>query len=92
MSLPFLVCFAWYIGPKSSDELADFCRLVALTLHGVSLFDVACSEIENPFGHDFNDLPIDSICQTIEGNLFELLQVRTIHCVGTVPVLSPGIV
>ena len=33
-------------------------------------------EIENPFGHDFNDLPLDTICQTIETNLFELLARR----------------
>jgi len=47
--------------------------IVAYALLGIETIAV---EIENPFGHDFNDLPIDSICQTIEGNLFELLQRR----------------
>ena len=32
-------------------------------------------EIENPFGHDYNDLPLDSITDdTIAGNLMELLE------------------
>jgi putative membrane protein len=27
------------------------------------------NEIENPFGHDFNDLPIDAICEGIAANV-----------------------
>ena len=30
-------------------------------------------QIEDPFGHDLNDLPIDEICETIQANLMELL-------------------
>ena len=47
--------------------------LVAYALLGIETIGV---EIENPFGHDFNDLPLDTICQTIETNLFELLARR----------------
>jgi putative membrane protein len=27
------------------------------------------NEIENPFGHDFNDLPIDEICTSVSANV-----------------------
>ena len=47
--------------------------LVAYALLGIETIGV---EIENPSGHDFNDLPLDTICQTIETNLFELLARR----------------
>ena len=30
-------------------------------------------EIENPFGHDFNDLPLGMICETIAKNVREIL-------------------
>jgi hypothetical protein len=49
--------------------------VVGYALLGIETIAV---EIENPFGHDFNDLPIDTICQTIEANLFELLERRVI--------------
>lgn len=32
------------------------------------------SEIEEPFGHEPNDLPLDAICNTIEGNIEELIK------------------
>lgn len=44
--------------------------VVAYALLGIESIGV---EIENPFGHDFNDLPLDTICDTITTNLFELL-------------------
>ena len=30
-------------------------------------------EIENPFGHDYNDLPRGAICETIDQNVPEIL-------------------
>jgi ion channel-forming bestrophin family protein len=30
-------------------------------------------EIENPFGTDPNDLPLDTICQTIQRNINDLI-------------------
>jgi putative membrane protein len=44
--------------------------IVAYALMGIETIGV---EIENPFGHDFNDLPLDAICKTIETNLLEIL-------------------
>lgn len=32
------------------------------------------AEIEEPFGHDPNDLPLDFICDTIKGNVEDLIQ------------------
>ena len=31
-------------------------------------------EIEDPFGNDDNDLPLEAICQTITSNLNDLLE------------------
>jgi ion channel-forming bestrophin family protein len=32
------------------------------------------SELENPFGRDPNDLPLDLICNTISGNIEEIIK------------------
>lgn len=44
--------------------------LLAYALFGIEETGV---EIENPFGIDANDLPLERICETIEGNLREFL-------------------
>lgn len=44
------------------------CCVAAYSLMG---FEDIGVEIENPFGHDFNDLPLDSITTTITTNLQE---------------------
>jgi ion channel-forming bestrophin family protein len=36
-------------------------------------------EIENPFGRDPNDLPLDTICQTIRSNVEDLIQLKPHH-------------
>ncbi|MBK1688775.1 bestrophin family protein [Rubrivivax gelatinosus] len=43
---------------------------VAYTFFGL---DAVGDEIENPFGHGYNDLPLDAICRTIEIGLRESL-------------------
>lgn len=40
--------------------------LVSFILLGVEQIG---NEIENPFGHDFNDLPIDEICEGVKANV-----------------------
>ena len=48
---------------------------ILYALAGLEMIGV---EIENPFGHDYNDLPLDSITDdTIGANLLELLQRHT---------------
>lgn len=44
--------------------------LISFTLFGIEEIGV---EIENPFGYDFNDLPLDSICNTMLRNIKDLI-------------------
>lgn len=44
--------------------------LVSFTLLGIEAIGL---EIENPFGYDANDLPLDTICNTIERNINDLM-------------------
>jgi len=44
--------------------------LVSFTLFGIEAIGI---EIENPFGHDENDLQLDSICQTMKRNIDDLI-------------------
>lgn len=64
-TLPFALVepFHWLTVP------ATF--LMAYTIYGVEEIGI---EIEDPFGEDDNDLPLEAICQRIEGNLKGLLQ------------------
>jgi ion channel-forming bestrophin family protein len=56
------------------DELrwctAPAIALVSFTLFGIEAIGV---EIENPFGTDPNDLPLDKICDTVECNIDDLI-------------------
>ncbi|MEA5619790.1 bestrophin family ion channel [Cronbergia sp. UHCC 0137] len=47
-----------------------FSALVSFTLLGIEAIG---SEIENPFGYDVNDLPIDAICDTMKRNIDDLI-------------------
>ncbi|MFN5888524.1 MAG: bestrophin family ion channel [Flavobacteriales bacterium] len=38
--------------------------------------EILAEEIEDPFGLDTNDLPLDSICETIDSNLKEVFTPR----------------
>jgi len=44
--------------------------LVSFTLLGIEAIGL---EIENPFGYDANDLPLDTICNTIKSNINDLI-------------------
>jgi ion channel-forming bestrophin family protein len=44
--------------------------LVSFTLFGIEAIGL---EIENPFGYDANDLPLDTICQTMKLNIDDLI-------------------
>lgn len=43
--------------------------LVSFTLFGIEAIGL---EIENPFGYDPNDLPLDAICNTMKRNIDDL--------------------
>lgn len=63
LSLPFqfVASLNWFTGL--------FVALITFTVFGIEAIGI---EIENPFGSDPNDLPLDSICQTIQRNLEDL--------------------
>src|SRR4028119_822207 len=68
--LPFQMVaqLGWWTGPLVS--------LVSFTLFGIEEIGI---EIENPFGYDANDLPLDAICATMKRNIEDLIT------------LSPGV-
>jgi len=49
--------------------------LVSFTLFGIEAIGM---EIENPFGRDYNDLPLDTICETMKRNIDDLTKVEPI--------------
>jgi ion channel-forming bestrophin family protein len=65
--LPFQIVeeLRWWTAPAIA--------LVSFTLFGIEAIGV---EIENPFGTDPNDLPLDTICTTIERNIEELISIE----------------
>jgi putative membrane protein len=60
LSLPFQLVtdLHWWTGPTVA--------LISFTLLGIEAIGI---EIENPFGEDDNDLPLDEICQKIIDNI-----------------------
>jgi putative membrane protein len=64
LTLPFQLVaeVQWWTGP--------IVVLISFTLFGIEAIGI---EIENPFGHDANDLPLDAICQTMGLNLEDLM-------------------
>lgn len=48
--------------------------VVSFTLFGVEAIGL---EIENPFGYDDNDLPLDAICKTIKNNIEDLITIQS---------------
>ena len=67
LSLPFQMVndFLWFTGP--------IVALISFTLFGIEEIG---SEIENPFGYDANDLPLDSICATMLRNIEDLISLE----------------
>lgn len=47
--------------------------VVVLILYALASLELIAEEIENPFGKDVNDLPIDQICHNIRKHVGELL-------------------
>jgi len=69
--LPFQIVQSldWWTGLISA--------LVSFTLLGIEAIGL---EIENPFGYDENDLPLDAICTTMKRNIDDLITLTpTVH-------------
>jgi ion channel-forming bestrophin family protein len=64
LSLPFQMVrdLGWWTSPVVV--------LISFTLFGIEEIGI---EIENPFGRDENDLPLDAICQTMLRNIEDLI-------------------
>jgi ion channel-forming bestrophin family protein len=64
LALPFQMVkeLTWGTGPVVA--------LVSFALFGIEEIGI---EIENPFGHDANDLPLDNICATMQRNIEDLI-------------------
>jgi ion channel-forming bestrophin family protein len=64
LSLPFQTVgqLGWWTGVVVA--------LISFTLFGIEEIGI---EIENPFGHDANDLPLDTICATMLRNIEDLM-------------------
>ncbi len=71
LSLPFQMVgqLGWWTAPVVV--------LISFTLFGIEEIGI---EIENPFGHDPNDLPLDAICLTMRRNIDDLISLKpTVH-------------
>jgi ion channel-forming bestrophin family protein len=49
--------------------------LISFTLFGIEEIGL---EIENPFGHDANDLPLDSFCETMQRNINDIMTLEPV--------------
>ncbi len=47
--------------------------ITMIVLYVFASIELIAEEIEDPFGDDYNDLPLDDICQRIKNNLTEIL-------------------
>lgn len=83
LALPFQMVkdLTWLTGP--------FVALVSFTLFGIEAIGL---EIENPFGYDRNDLPLDSMCDSIKRNIEDLMSlppsVRAVSNEGMTPIME----
>jgi len=64
LTLPFQLVteLTWWTAP--------IVGVISFTVFGIEQIGI---EIENPFGFDDNDLPLETICQTIKINIEELI-------------------
>lgn len=67
LSLPFQMVgnLVWWTAPVVI--------LISFTLFGIEAIGI---EIENPFGRDPNDLPLDAICETMLKNVQDLIELK----------------
>lgn len=59
--------FVWMFGYWTTP-------LVMLTFYFLMSIEFISEEIEDPFGHDKNDLPLNTICMNIKKNISEIMQ------------------
>lgn len=64
LTLPFQLVseLSWWTAP--------IVAIISFTVFGIEAIGI---EIENPFGYDLNDLPLDNICRTMQINIEDLI-------------------
>ena len=79
LTLPFILIpvFGWY-------------SIGVITLVGMALLGIeeAGVEIEDPFGHDYNDLPLNGICDVIHRDIRALLCIYDADEMDQIPLLE----
>jgi putative membrane protein len=48
--------------------------ITVIVLYVFASIELIAEEIEDPFGEDDNDLPLDNICGIIKANLHEIMK------------------
>ncbi len=73
-----LLIYCFFLPFQTVKDLGWFSvpvvMIVSFTLLGIEEIGV---EIENPFGSDSNDLPLDGICETVRSNLEDLMRLES---------------
>ncbi|WP_348242040.1 bestrophin family ion channel [Leptolyngbya sp. DQ-M1] len=79
LSLPFQMVesLGWWTPPVVV--------LISFTLFGIEAIGI---EIENPFGRDPNDLPLDAICETMLKNIQDLTELRPSNHPQDLPLIA----
>ena len=62
---------------ESLEAIALAVGLISFTVFGIEAIGI---EIENPFGCDPNDLPLEAICQTMQRNIEDLITLTPDNC------------
>lgn len=63
--------------------------LISFAVFGIEAIGI---EIENPFGNDPNDLPLDAICQTMRQNIEDLISLAPSTGIWQQPITEAGLV
>jgi ion channel-forming bestrophin family protein len=76
--LLLIYCFTlpFQFVPQLGWWTAAVVMLISFTLFGIEAIGM---EIENPFGRDYNDLPLDTICDAMKRNIDDLTKVQPVN-------------
>ncbi|MBA4078232.1 MAG: hypothetical protein C0508_24610, partial [Cyanobacteria bacterium PR.023] len=69
-----LLALPWYIEPEFNYWMS--LPLILIGSYFLIGLELIAEDIEEPFGKDGDDLPLDTICATIEGTVNDILQLN----------------
>lgn len=72
----FLILYSAFLPFAFTGETIEYSIILLLSLIFYAYFgcEVMSSEVENPFGHDKNDLPMEVICEDIDNCLKQIMK------------------